>query len=245
MSMLDYILDLFYPPTCLSCDELQIPGTTVPLCPKCQQRWEEMRRQRCPDCKELQTLCRCKPSLLAELSRNTECIHLVPYEQTSLAGRLILIAKDERLPRLTAFFADQLEMAMAVREVPTEPDELILTYLPRSKDRASESGIDQSQALAKALGKRLGLKVSNCFARQNAPPQKNLSATERLRSARRTYRLLKSCPSVSGKTVLLIDDVITSGATMLAGAELLTAAGAKQIYCITVGRASKSEERKK
>ena len=245
MSTFDFILDLFYPPTCLSCDELQVPGTKVPLCPRCQQRWEELRRQSCPDCKQLQTLCKCKPALLNDLSRNTECLHLVPYEQTNLAGRLILIAKDERLPRLTAFFADQLQMAMAMREVPTEPSELILTYLPRSKDRARESGVDQSQALAKALGARIGMKASVCFARKKAPPQKNLGAVERLQSARRTYRLHKRCPSVQGKTVLLIDDVITSGATMLAGVELLTAAGANRIYCITVGRAFKADERRK
>jgi predicted amidophosphoribosyltransferase len=63
--------------------------------------------------------------------------------------------------------------------------------------------------------------------------------------ARRTYRLHRRCPSVEGATVLLVDDVITTGATMLAGIELLQAAGAKKIYCLTVGQTIKSSSKGK
>lgn len=185
------------------------------------------------------------PPLLTDLARGVECVHLVPYEQTSIAGRLILTAKDERLPRLTDFFADQLQAVLSARSIPTGTDKLILTYLPRSGDRAREKGTDQSQALAKALGARLGVPTTKCFARRNAPPQKDLSASERLRIARNTYRLHRRCPSLSGATVLLVDDVITSGATMLAGIELLQAAGAAKIYCLTVGQTSKTKEKRK
>lgn len=245
MSTMDYVLDLLYPPTCLVCGELQVPDAKVPLCRSCQQKWEELRRSACPQCKQPQTLCRCLPPLLGQLARNVECVHLVPYEQNSVAGRLILTAKDERLPRLTDYFADELQAVLAVRDIPKESDKLILTYLPRSRDRALEKGVDPSKALAQALGERIGIPMTNCFARRNAPQQKEMSSTERLCSARRTYRLRKGCPSVAGATVLLVDDILTTGATMLAGVELLSAAGAKKICCITVGHSIEKSDKGK
>lgn len=245
MSTVDYILDLLYPPTCLVCGELQVPGTKVPLCRSCQQKWEELRRSTCPLCKQPQTLCQCVPPLLSDLARNVACVHLVPYEQNSVAGRLLLTAKDERLPRLTNFFADELQAVLAVRDIPSNSDKPVLTYLPRSRDRAFEKGVDPSKALAKALGERIGIEMTECFARRNAPPQKEMGVTERLRSARRTYRLRKRCPSLEGATVLLVDDILTTGATMLAGVELLSAAGAKKICCITVGHSIEKIEKGK
>lgn len=240
MSSFDYLLDILYPPTCLICGQLQVPGNKIPLCPKCQEQWERLRRSHCPDCGKPQTLCKCMPSLLNDLVRGVECVHLVPYEQNSVAGRLILTAKDEYLPYLTDFFTDQMLSVLAARDISVDGDKFILTYLPRSGNRARETGVDQSRSLAKSLGKRLGLPLSKCFSRRSAPPQKDLDATERLRMARRVYRLHRCCPSLEGTTVLLVDDVMTTGATMLAGVELLQAAGATKIYCLSVGQTLKS-----
>ena len=245
MNTLDFILDLIYPPACLSCGELQIIGTKVPLCPACQAKWEELRRSRCPVCKEAETVCACKPSLLSDLIRNLDCVHLVPYEQFSVAGRLLLTAKDERYPRLTNFFADQLVEALQMRGLLSETDSACIAYLPRSAYRKANSGTDQAEALARALGKRLQLPVVKAFSRHNAAMQKELSTEERLRSARRTYRLHKKLSLTEGQTVLLVDDIFTTGATMLAGAELLRSRGAGRIVCIAVGRSVDSSRKQK
>ena len=235
MSMMNYLLDLLYPPGCLSCEELLLPGSQVPLCPACHGKWEELRRIRCPSCKKPQTLCACVPDLLTNVNGDVECIHLVPYRNETIAGKLILLGKDERLVHLTDFLADQLQLTLSARGVAIEDNHWVLTYLPRSRDRVLEKGIDQSRELAKALGMRLNLPISKCFDRRNAPPQKELNAQERFLSAQSTYWLRKQCPSVKGAHILLIDDIITSGATMAAGCNLLFEAGAKKIYCISVG----------
>ena len=246
MNTLNFLLDLIYPPACLSCGELQIIGTKVPLCPACQAKWEELRRSRCPICKEPETVCACKPSLVGSLIRRVECVHLVPYEQTTVAGRLLLTAKDERYPRLTAFFADQLVEALQMRGLHTELESACIAYLPRAASRKASSGTDPAEALARALGKWLQLPVVKAFARRSAPMQKELSPEERLRSARRTYRLHKKLSLTEGQTVLLVDDIFTTGATMLAGAELLRSGGAGQIICIAVGKSvSASNQQKK
>lgn len=245
MNTLDFLLDLIYPPSCLACGELQAIGTQVPLCPACQAKWEALRRARCPKCGEYEMVCGCRPPLINDLIRNVDVVHLVPYEQTTVAGKLLLTAKDERLHRLTHFFADQLESALAVYGIESDSEHTVITYLPRSASRKADSGVDQAEALARALGKRLELPVIRAFSRKGAPPQKELSAEERLRSARRTYRLRKDVSLAEGTTVLLVDDILTTGATMLAGAELLRSIGAGKIVCVSVGRAAESSKKQK
>lgn len=245
MNTVEFILDLIYPPSCLACGELQEIGTKVPLCPACQLKWEELRRSRCRICGDYVTVCGCRPPLLADLIRNVDCLHLVPYEQTTVAGKLLLTAKDERLHRLTHFLADELTSALAVYGVMPGQERTVITYLPRSASRKADSGVDQAESLARALGERLLLPVSKAFARRGAPPQKELSGEERLRSARRTYRLRKGFSLAEGTTVLLVDDILTTGATMLAGAELLRAAGAGKIVCVSAGRSVESSNKQK
>lgn len=238
MKTIDYLLDLLYPPSCLACGELQHAGTETPLCPSCHAKWEELRRTRCPRCKKLRTLCSCLPPVLADLG--CEGVHLVPYEQTTVAGRLLLIAKDERLPRLTDFFAEQLEATLAARGLLDQMENALITYLPRSYTNKAAAGVDQAEVLALALGKRLNLPIMKVFGRRAAPQQKELSGEERLRSARRTYRLRKRLSLPAGATVLLVDDILTSGATMIAGSELLRSQDVGKIICITVGKSEES-----
>ena len=245
MNTTEFLLDLVYPPTCFSCGEMQIIGTKMPLCPACQARWEELRRARCPICGVQETVCGCLPTYLAELCRNVESVHLVPYEQSTVAGKLLLLAKDERLHRLTEFFADQLVDALAMRGIERGQSDTVITYLPRSRARKAESGVDPAEAVARALSAYLQLPLTYAFARRGAPPQKELTADERLRSARRTYRLKKRFALPKGVTVLLVDDILTTGATMLAGAELLRSAGAGKIVCTTVGKSVESSSKHK
>ena len=120
--MLNNFLDLLYPPTCLSCEELLFPGAQVPLCSNCHGKWEELRRTRCSRCKKPQTLCACRPNLLETSKLNIECRHLVPYQSESVAGKLLLLSKDERLVHLSNFFAEQLQDVLAVCDVTAETE---------------------------------------------------------------------------------------------------------------------------
>ncbi len=245
MNTMDFLLDLLYPPACLSCGELQRVGIKVPLCPACQARWEELRRKRCPRCGEAETVCGCLPDLLAGSTCRLSALHLVPYEQSTVAGKLILLAKEERIHRLTAFFADQLADTLRLLNFAPADKSAVITYLPRSGDRKAQAGTDPAEQLAKALSKRLDLPLVPAFSRKSAPPQKELSAEERLRSARRTYRLRKGLTLPADCTVLLVDDILTTGATLLAGAELLRTAGAGEILAVTVGRSVESYKKHK
>ncbi len=242
MNTIPFLLNLLYPPKCLSCGELLWPNETLPLCPKCLEEWEKLRKVRCKVCKQSHEVCHCAPPILKDMQVRVS--HLVPYTRDTVAGRLLLLAKDERLPVLTDFLADELTRLLKRQIATDDTSAWVITYLPRGRRRALESGVDQGRALAKALGKRMNLSVMQVFRRRNSVAQKDLdTAEERLRAARRSYRLKKRLPNLAGKKILLVDDIFTTGSTMIAGAELLRSAGAGEIHCVTVGKSEKAAEK--
>ena len=178
------------------------------------------------------------PPILRDMK--VDVCHIVPYHSAIVAGKLLLIAKDERLPMLTDFFARELTDVMEARIGQIDRSRLVVTYLPRGRRRAAVCGVDQGRAIANALAKELGLPMVSVFRRRNSASQKeNDTAEQRLRAARRSYRLKKRLPNLQGKAVILVDDIFTSGATMIAGAELLRSRGTQEIFCVTVGKSEK------
>ena len=179
------------------------------------------------------------PPILRDMK--ADACHIAPYHSATVAGQLLLIAKDERLPMLTDFFARELADVVEARIGQTDRSRLVVTYLPRGRRRAAVCGVDQGRAIARALAKELGLPMVAVFRRCNSVAQKeNDTAEQRLRAARRSYRLKKRLPDLQEKAVILVDDIFTSGATMIAGAELLRSRGVQEIFCVTVGKSEKT-----
>lgn len=239
MNTIPILLNLLYPPKCLACGELLWPNATIGLCQRCHGEWDKQKASPCRQCKRPHGDCRCLPPLLRDMK--ADVCHLVPYQKSTVAGKLLLIAKDERLPMLTDFMAKELTAVVSPRIGGSDRSQIIVTYLPRGRRRAAVYGVDQARALAKALAKELGLPMVSVFHRRNSAAQKeNDTAQQRLRMARRSFRLKKRLPNLSGKTVILVDDIFTSGATMIAGAELIRSQGAWEILCVTVGKSEKT-----
>lgn len=241
MNTISFIVNLLYPPKCASCGELLWPNATLPLCPHCLEEWEKLKKTRCKLCKQPYEACKCLPPILRDLK--VDVCRLVPYNRDTVAGKLLLLAKDERLPLLTDFFAGELTQLIGQRKYVGDRSSWAITYLPRGRRRAMVSGVDQGKALAMALGRRLDLPLVSVFHRRNSLAQKDLTTADaRLRAARRSYRLKRRIPDLQGKNVLLVDDIFTSGSTMIAGAELLRSVGVKQIVCVTVAKSEKIAE---
>lgn len=104
--------------------------------------------------------------------------------------------------------------------------------------RSFERGFNQSALIARSLGRMLGIRCERrLLARvRSTPPQAGLSQPERLRNLRSAFRVTRS-ESVREKTVLLVDDVMTTGATLNACAKVLQQAGAKEVRALVVARA--------
>ncbi len=107
----------------------------------------------------------------------------------------------------------------------------LLTWVPISPLRKLRRGFDQSKLLADAVGKNLGLKPTRLVRkiRHNKPQSGITGPAHRRANVLGAYKLCDT--DVSGKRILLLDDIITTGATLGECARMLLTAGAKEIYC--------------
>jgi len=112
-----------------------------------------------------------------------------------------------------------------------------LIPIPLGKKRLKERGYNQVAMIAKPLSIQLGLKyLPKALSRaRETRSQVGLSAMERQENVRSAF--LADDLKMSGRIVLLIDDVATTGATLSSAAEALYTSGARDVYGITIARA--------
>ena len=115
-----------------------------------------------------------------------------------------------------------------------------ITPVPISKKRRLERGYNQSQVLAEALSDRSGCPCLLLLEKhKHTVPQSGLERQDRLQNVQGAYRPAKNS-SVAGKRILLIDDVVTTGATVRRCGTLLRQAGAAQVTAAAVAISEKA-----
>ncbi len=113
-----------------------------------------------------------------------------------------------------------------------------LVPVPLHPARRRERGFNQSRLLALELGRLRGLGVLDgvLVKTRNAPAQAGLKAAERERNVRGTYAVRRA-DRVGGRTLVLVDDVTTTGATLRECARVLVEAGAREVRAVTLAQA--------
>jgi predicted amidophosphoribosyltransferase len=124
--------------------------------------------------------------------------------------------------------------AELVAEVVARPAADVITYIPADPDRLLRRGHHPAERLAHRLGAHWQIDVAPLLLRRGgADRQAVLSRRDRLRNARDAFVGVASAPG----SVLLVDDVYTTGATAAAGATALRRAGANSVDVVTFARA--------
>jgi ComF family protein len=150
--------------------------------------------------------------------------------------RAILLLKFEQVEPLGAWFAERL-----TELVKAEGDKMaadVVVPVPLHRERERERGYNQAALLSKPLAKKLRLPhKAVLLVRTRARPDKQvLSLEERWESVRGAFAT-RPGSQVDNLRVLLVDDVLTTGATLNACARVLHDAGAKSVIGLTVARA--------
>lgn len=144
----------------------------------------------------------------------------------------ILRYKFRRGVFLAPKFSKMLAEKLTQQEM-AHPD--VLTWVPVSRMRRFQRGYDQCELLAKQLGKVLGVPaVSTLRKVRNTPPQSGLDSAAMRKANILGAFALKENANIAGKTVLLVDDIFTTGATMNECARVLLTSGAAQVHGATV-----------
>jgi predicted amidophosphoribosyltransferase len=103
--------------------------------------------------------------------------------------------------------------------------------VPPAPGRLRRRGFDPAGELAAALGTRLGLEVSSCLVRRGAGRQRGRGRAERIRHPPHIEPV-----AAAPRSVLLVDDVLTTGATLTSCASALRGAGATRVVALTFTR---------
>ena len=218
------LLDLIFPRTCAGCGR---EGGY--LCDECEA---EIPRLEPPQCR----LCSApsRSSLCAWCQSANQPFNGItaPYRWTGVVQELVYSLKYRNVrasaPRLARL------MSAHLAETSISPD--IITPVPLHLTRERERGYNQSELLATGISKSTGIPMANgLLARvRNTPPQVSMSTPEERR--RNVVGAFECGGDAAGKRVLLVDDVVTTGATVAECSAQLRQAGAASIWVLSLGR---------
>ena len=237
----DALVSVFFPSGCRICNNLLTTASRVPLCEECLSSFGRVAGTLCEICG------RPLPGWKQEPAQPLFCPacqdrtyafdrarSFALYENAIV--RAILLLKFEQIEPLGAWFADRL-----AEVVNSEANRLaadVVVPVPLHRERERERGYNQAALLSKPLAKRLRLphKAVLLVRTRVRADKQVLSLEERWESVRGAFAT-RPGSQVDNLRVLLVDDVLTTGATLDACARALREAGAKSVIGLTVARA--------
>jgi ComF family protein len=173
-----------------------------------------------------------------DVSNHILCISICPYEGT--ARQAIRAFKYQDKQELANDLARTLEAGLESLPKAAKPDKrnsnLVLIAVPLHQTKLEERGFNQSELITRELSKRTSIRCdTRALIRARATtPQYGLTKGERAINVSSAF---KANHRVKGKNVILVDDVLTSGATAAACAQALLEAGAENVSVLTIARA--------
>lgn len=231
----DRVLFTLSVPKCICCGERLDYGQKA-FCLKCSLEFEEYKTRNCSKCAKVLQSCCCSNEYLRGhfVSKTLKCFRYMVREDSNASNSLIFsLKKDNRADVLDAC-ADEMEKS--IRNSIKDPENYIITNVPRRRSAIVEYGIDHSALLAKEVAKRVGAKYV-CLLKSNAKKaQKSLERSERIKNV--SFDLIKEI-DLTGKGVIIVDDVITSGASMGSASALIRSLGCRNIVAACLGIAYK------
>ncbi len=230
-----FLLDTLFPPRCASCRaQVSSQGT---LCPACWTRLHFITDPLCACCGHpfeyaLAQDARCA-ACLAEEPPYAKARSALRYDEHS--GRNVVGFKFGDRTQLAPMFAQWMARAGAPFLAGAE----VIVPVPLHRFRLLARRYNQAALLAYALAKHAKLPVlpDTLVRRRFTRPQTGLSRAQRLTNVQGAFAAHPNRrAAIKGKSVVLVDDVITTGATLLACTKALLKAGAKEVFVLTLAR---------
>ena len=227
------LLDLIFPALCIVCDQ-ELPTAQMVLCPLCRASVVRIGRRGCRKCgAEPLPGSSPRPARCRRCARRNFAFQRAVMA-TCYSGsirELVLAVKFRRRREGLHFLAR--ELARALRETSVANRVGLVTAVPLHPLRRLVRGFDQADLLARLIARQLGLPHRGGMLRRTRKTSAQAEADPASRAGRmegafraRWFRRRR----IRGRSVLLVDDVMSTGATADAAARALLLAGAKKVY---------------
>lgn len=227
--VLQFLVQLLFPRRCPVCDEIVVPFhakicagckkqlklLTPPWCMKCGKKLQE-EGEFCRDCRRI--------------SHNFVRGRAL-YEYESVAPSIYRLKYDKR-QEYADFFGEEIAYFLVdfIRQV--NPDALI--PVPLHRKRRMKRGYNQAELLANALGRQMNIPVYDklLLRVKNTAPLKKQNPRERQNNLKKAFIIGQN--DVKLDTIILIDDIYTTGSTVDEATTVLMQHGVKRVYVITL-----------
>lgn len=231
------ILSLIFPPKCELCGRVKDISHKSELCPECAKLFDAQLHATCPICKNTPDRCTCD-KWRDSFGDFPPCVLGFYFKERKTAPQeLIFALKHSRSSDTHKLFARLMSARLLKEYLSSSKNtaDVYVTYPPRSKDNEIKYGFDHGKRLARSVANFTGAKFEDVFVRSYASEQKFLSRNDRLSNADSSLTLAANA-NVRGKDFIIIDDIITTGATLKTCVKLLRSAGAKSVRCTAILR---------
>ena len=252
MKISNIISNLLFPPKCANCNELLDvklgEKQTEALCPICRLHYEHEKRRECKICGLAMEFCRCMPKNMQK-AQCTALLKLISYrthDDDMQIKNFVYSIKHYDYKTSFDFVAEQMRKPLIAEMRATNllPDDCVITFLPRSYKNKANDGFDQSFRLAKALSMATGIEFVNCFERKlKSDEQKKLNVYERNLNMKSAYKPIDVEHKLKDKTVILVDDIVTTGSSMAACARIAYSMGAYAVMGVCLGYTEKNNKK--
>ncbi|MCC7052219.1 MAG: ComF family protein [Gemmatimonadaceae bacterium] len=234
------LLELALPGVCVLC-EAPLGRERGPACLLCWSRVERLPHPQCARCGHPAP----RDATAGDPCR--WCDALPPFVRSvrsvawmsrhGVASRLVHALKYDGWPQVAQGMAAEMSRLAWPPDVVRE--RALLVPVPLAGWRERERGYNQAGVLAQALAAHWGVPVVAALHRGRTPSsQTRLTPGERLVNVTRAFTVASAgAPHVQGAHCVLVDDVVTTAATLVACAAALTGGGARIVSCVTFGRA--------
>lgn len=209
------------------------------FCADCREIYLSAKMEICPECSLDAQSCRCMPKLLKKdkVVAFRKLFFYYKDKRSYPQNRLIYYLKGRKNKRVLSEVAKELSSLLRrelARSQNGEP--LVLTCVPRLRRARTLYGFDQAALICRALSENCGIEFSPLIKRKRGgKAQKTLTAGERRKNIQSLlYANDKERESVRDKTVILVDDVVTTGASMSACIHILKECGVKNVICLAI-----------
>lgn len=227
-------------PKCVSCGEI-LDSCDLPLCQSCYEEYCKVKTRNCSICAKTLNRCTCSNEYLeSHYVRKLVKVYRYINDASLPSNKLIYSLKRENRKDVFDFLATELTDALLWQI--KDFDNVIITNVPRRKAAIKKYGYDHAAQVAKTIAKQTGAKYIPLLVSKTEKVQKRLLKAERIKNANFAYK--RKIPDLKNKNVIIVDDIVTTGASMGVCAALIRALKPKSIMGASVSVAYKDKYKK-